>query len=280
MRMQWNRSFVRPSMVLLTLAVSAAAAEPATPASAPAQPTAGQEKIPAPHPLVRQRFVPADIDWEHPVYSTDFSDDRALADWKLEGGHRMSIRDGKLLLENKSDNPTPSPSQGHLVCWLAKEMPADFLLEFKLRPHDRKTGLAIVFFNARGLAGQSIFDPGLAPRDGTFSQYHSGDLNNYHVSYWAGSRPTAHIRKNKGFALVAAGPDLVAAAPAEAFQTIRIYKRGALIRVMVDDVVSVAFDDDGKTYGPVWTHSGWIGLRQMEHTIRCEYDDLHVWRLK
>lgn len=45
---------------------------------------------------------------------------------------------------------------------------------------------------------------------------------------------------------------------------------------MVDDIVSVAYDDDGKTFGPVWNHSGWIGLRQMAHTVRCEYEHLKV----
>ena len=36
---------------------------------------------------------------------------------------------------------------------------------------------------------------------------------------------------------------------------------------MVDDIISAAFDDDGQKYGPVWTHSGWIGLRQMARVI-------------
>ena len=148
-------------------------------------------------------------------------------------------------------------------------MPADFLLEFKVRPQDRKQGLNIVFFNARGLHGESIFDPTLKPRSGIFAQYHSGDLNNYHISYWAGERGTANVRKNAGFQLVATGKDLVAPAPADPFQTTRLYKRGGTIRLMVDDVIEVAFDDDGKTYGLLWTHSGWIGLRQMAHTVRC-----------
>src|SRR5690606_21877515 len=125
--------------------------------------------------------------------------------------------------------------------------------------------------------GESIFDPALKPRTGFFAHYHSGDLNNYHVSYWAGSRGTANVRKNRGFHLVATGPDLVVEAPAASLQTIGIYKRGGMIRLTVDGVVSVAFDDDGKTYGPIWTHSGWIGLRQMGHTLRCEYDDLKVF---
>ena len=48
----------------------------------------------------------------------------------------------------------------------------------------------------------------------------------------------------------------------------------------VDDIISVAWDDDGKSHGPVWNHRGWIGLRQMGHTTRCEYDFLKVFPLK
>lgn len=238
----------------------------------------GAEKMPepSPHPSVGQQFVPADVDWEHSVYQTTFEDAGALRDWKLEGGTRAGIENGKLVLESEPPGPERKLTDNHLVCWLKKEMPADFLLEFTVRPRDRKQGLNIIFFNARGIGGESIFDPALKPRNGLFAQYHSGDLNNYHISYWAGDRGTANVRKNKGFALVATGPDLLVNAPPQSFQTIRLYKRGGVIRLMVDDVISVAFDDDGKTHGPVWTHPGWIGLRQMAHTIRCEYDSLRV----
>ena len=122
-------------------------------------------------------------------------------------------------------------------------------------------------------ASESIFDPALAPRDGLFKLYHSGDLNCYHISYWAAGRGTANCRKNRGFHLVAEGKDLVTDGPAGTFQTVRIYKRGGKIRCTVDDVLSVAYDDDGTTFGPVWTHGGWIGLRQMGHTVRCGMRD-------
>lgn len=191
----------------------------------------------------------------------------------------MRVIDGKLALESAEGSVRSEIGANHLVCWLTKEIPADFLLEFSVRPQNRKQGLNIVFFNARGLHGEGVFDSSLAPRNGLFKQYHSGDLNNYHVSYWAGDRGTANVRKNRGFHLVATGPDLIVQAPAEAFQTVRLYKRGGQIRLTVDDIVSVAYDDDGKTYGPVWTHSGWIGLRQMGHTLRCEYDNLAVFPL-
>jgi len=228
-----------------------------------------------PHPSVGQRFVPDDVAWERPVYQTSFEDPSALSDWKLEGGSSMSIREGKLVLESEAGR-----DQNHLVCWLTKEMPADFLLEFTLKPQDRTVGLNIVFFSTRGLGGKNIFDPSLKPREGVFKQYHSSDLNGYHISYWAGERGFANVRKNAGFKHVASGPDLMRDAPADSFQKIRVYKRGGTIRLTVDDIISVAFDDDGKTHGPVWNHPGWIGLRQMGRTVRCEYDYLKVYPLK
>ena len=80
--------------------------------------------------------------------------------------------------------------------------------------------------------------------------------------------------------MVAGGKDFIADAPADKFQVVRLYKRGGKIRLMVDDVVAVAFDDDGKKFGSVWTNFGWIALRQMAHTVRCEYDQLKVFPLK
>jgi hypothetical protein len=237
--------------------------------------TYAAESDPPFHPGVGQRFVPSDVDWQRPAYETTFDNASVLKDWRLEGGKRVTVENGKLVLES-----TPGQPANHLVCWLTKEMPGDFLLEFAVSPRDRKEGLNIVFFNTRGVKGENIFDPALKPRTGIFKQYHSSDLNGYHISYWAGERGTANVRKNAGFKLVATGPDKIVTAPAGAFQTVRVYKRGGTIRLTVDDIISVAFDDDGKTQGPVWNHSGWIGLRQMGHTVRCEYDSLKVYPIK
>ncbi len=226
-----------------------------------------------------ERFVPADVDWEHPVYETDFDDESALAAWKLEGGLRMGVASGNLVLESNNKTTSSEAKANHLVCWLTREVPADFLLEFTVRPQNRKRGLNIVFFNARGLKGENIFEPPIRPRTGVFKQYTRGDFNNYHISYWSGGRGTANLRKNKGFHLAAIGRDLIDTTPANAFQTVRLYKRGGKIRLTVDDVISVSYDDDGKTYGPVHTHSGWIGLRQMRHTQYCEYGYVKVYPL-
>ncbi len=225
-------------------------------------------------PKEGERFIPTDVDMAHPVCETSFDDPAVLKDWRLEGGKSMSVANGNLILESDSEK-----EKDHLVCWLTKEVPADFLLEFTLRPQDRKQGLNIVFFSARGVKGESIFDPSLNPRNGEYPQYNRGDINCYHISYWAAGRGTANMRKSKGFHLVAEGKDLIHGAPADAFQTIRLYKRGGKIRLMVDDVVAMAYDDDGQSYGPV-LQSGWISLRQMVKTERCEYGHVKVYPLK
>lgn len=226
------------------------------------------------------RFTPADVDFDHPHYLSAFNTPKALEDWVLEGGKSMSVAGGKLVLESdpakKSD---AGKSNNHLVCWLKKELPANFLIEFTVKPQDRKDGLNIVFFNTRGVKGESIFDPSLKPRDGTYRQYHSSDLNAYHISYWAAGRGTANLRKSAGFKLVAEGKDLVFEAPADSFQTIRVYRKGNAIRLMVDDVIALAWDDDGKTHGPVLENKGWFGLRQMGHTIRSEYGHVKIYPL-
>ncbi len=221
--------------------------------------TRAAEPHPPVHPDVGQRYVPADVDWLNPVYVATFERPADLSNWKLEGGTRMGIADGRLVLESTLNGPELKDTSNHLGCWLTQELPADFLLGFQIRPLDRRTGLNIVFFSARGIHGESTFDPVLQPRTGLFAEYHSGDLNNYHISYLAGERGTANVRKNAGFRWVATGKDLVVLAPADAFQIVRLYKRGGRIRLTVDDVIEAACDDDGKAYGSVWNHSGWMG---------------------
>lgn len=238
-------------------------------------PAADQREKGGKPPSEGKVFVPSDVDTAHPIYESSFNDPSDLKDWLLEGGKQMSIANGSLILESDAKN-----DKNHLVCWLKKEAPADFLLEFTMRPRDRKNGLNIVFFSARGIKGESIFDPSLKPRDGTYEQYRQGDIKCYHVSYWAAGRETANMRKSPGFFLVAEGRDLVFQAPNDVFQTVRIYKRGGNIRVIVDDVVALAYDDDGVTYGPIYDQAGWIGLRQMGRTRSCEYGHVKLYPLK
>ncbi|NQU37221.1 MAG: DUF1961 family protein [Actinobacteria bacterium] len=177
------------------------------------------QRDPAPrHPLVGGEYAPQGVDREHPVYETTFDEEAVLEDWILEGGKRASISNGNLVLESEPREGKAPEDPNHLVFWLKEEMPADFLLEFTVRPQNRQDGLNIIFFNARGVNGASIFDPALQPRNGVFKQYHSGDLNSYHISYWAAGRGFANLRKNHGFHLATSGIDYIMSGKPREFQ--------------------------------------------------------------
>ena len=220
-----------------------------------------------------------DVDWAHPIYTTEFDSPGILQDWSLEGGQSISIENGRLLLKSEGINTKPAKGN-HLVAWLDVEVPGSFYLEFDFRPKDKQQGLTIVFFNTRGVNGESIFDPELTARDGTFTQYHSGDLNGYHLSYWSGARKASNLRKNRGFTLIANGEDPIANDQTDKFHRIGIYKKDGLIRYYVDGELALEHLDDPSNDGPAWNHSGWIGLRQMDHTHWAEYERLAVYPLK
>jgi hypothetical protein len=206
------------------------------------------------------------------VYENTFDREDALKDWAFEGPGRCWIQDGHMCMTSHA------PDKGlHIVNWNRQDFPADFMCEWDFR-RTVDTGLCILFFCAKGVNGEDVFDPKLAPRDGTFKLYTNGDINCYHISYYACGRDSANLRKNHGFYLAAIGPDLVTPKPLSRWQTITLYKRGPQVRLAVDGRLSIAFDDDGRTYGPVWG-AGKIGLRQMAHTHTAMYDNFRVWRI-
>ncbi|MBI5685741.1 MAG: DUF1961 family protein [Verrucomicrobia bacterium] len=192
-------------------------------------------------------------------------------DWVLEGKASARVENGRLFLKNDA---------GHLVFWNTREFPADLLIEFGVSPADSNKGLNIVFFAAKGRDGGSIFDLSQPMRDGEFKTYHSGEINNYHTSYWAitsggEARGTSHIRKNHGFHLVAMGRDFIAGQGAGP-HCIRVLKLGNQITVEANGKIEVRWEDDGKTFGPV-LKEGYVSLRQMSHTGECSYTHFKVW---
>lgn len=160
--------------------------------------------------------------------------------------------------------------RGQVVWWCDEEFPRNFIAEWEYQPISER-GLCIVFFAASGLQGESIFSPELASReDGAFPKYHSGDINCYHISYYANTpetpgRLTSNLRKNKGFYLVASGPPGI---PAESHEwhKLTLMKSGNQIRFAVDGRTIIDFTDDGATFGRV-LGSGKIGFRQMQWSV-------------
>jgi len=206
------------------------------------------------------------------VYECKFDSPAALKDWRLEGPGTVWVQDGNMRMTSHL------PDRGkHIVNWCKRDFPADFICEWDFK-RTVDVGLTIVFFCARGKGGEDIWDESRAPRDGTFKQYIYGDVNSYHISYYANGRESTNMRKNSAFYLTAIGKDRITPAPVGKWHKVTLVKHGNQIRLAVDGVLAIKFDDDGKTYMPVWG-SGKIGLRQMAHTHTGVYDNFRVYRI-
>lgn len=190
-------------------------------------------------------------------------------DWVLEGEGDAWSEDGVLQVRN----------DGHVVLWNTRDFPEDFLLEFGFSREREEAGLGIVFFSQRARDGGDIFAPGLPRRDGDFRTYHSGELDGYHISYVSSARRTANLRKNAGFYMPSVGNDLVNDRGTEQ-NLIRILKVGGLIILESNGEVALQYEDDGETYGPVWTGPGKIGLRQMANMHQGRYTHFRVWQIE
>ena len=202
------------------------------------------------------------------------------AEWILEGPGRAWCEEGSLHL--RSDRPE---DKGHVVLWNRHDFPANFLLEFGLSPQNSQRGLNILFFSTTARNGiGSPFHPTLPRRDGVFKAYHSGELDGYHLSYWASAAPgngiprrTANLRKNRGFHLIGCGDDRITGMGPGPHR-IRVLKVGGQIQIEVNGKLALTHHDKGQTHGPT-LGAGAIGLRQMSHTVQARYTHFQVWRV-
>jgi len=190
------------------------------------------------------------------------------AEWIVEGRAAITTRNGSM---------TVSPEHSHVVIWNRTIMPADFLLEYDMRPEGSTNGLTIVFFCATGKNGEDLFALPLPARRADYPAYHSGEIANYSDAYW--SRNTEEeavsnrLRKNPGFALVAQGPSLTTG-PTTVAHHVRILKSGAHIEVEINRHVVLRWDDPGQPLG-----AGRIGLRSMEALAKVSYSHFRVWKI-
>lgn len=213
------------------------------------------------------------------IYENKLSCAADVKDFVLEGSADIYFENGKMRMKNAL-----SPELGqksNFVFWCDRDFPEDIIIEWKFRPIE-EPGLAIMFFAAKGCGGEDLFDPSLAPRDGRYELYHSGDINAYHISYfrrkWEEERGfhTCNLRKSKGFYLVAQGADPIPDC-ADAFEEydMRIIKKKGKIAFVINDLPVFSWFDDGKEYGAV-LGGGKIGFRQMA-PMTGEYWDLKVY---
>lgn len=215
------------------------------------------------------------------IYENPLSSAEDLREFTLEGKALIQFPHGRLRLENAES--AQLGQKANYVLWCRKVFPADMLLEIDFQPL-REPGLAMLFFSASGRDGRDLFDPSLAPRTGEYVQYHHGDINAFHLSFFRRKEKdersfhTCNLRKSYGFHLVAQGADPIPdVADAENCYTLSLLKQGADVRFAVNGLEVLSFHDDGAAYGPL-LQGGCIGLRQLA-PMMGEYANLRVFAL-
>ncbi len=214
------------------------------------------------------------------IYRNPLATPDDLAGFRMEGDGAVSFPQGRMRLESR--RAAAEGQAANLVLWCPEEFPDGVRIEWEFWPV-REPGLAIMFFHARGRNGGDLFDPGLSVRDGPYEQYHHGDIDAYHVSYfrrmWASERAlhTCNLRKSHGFHLVAQGPDpLPGVLDADGPYAVRLEVKGGAVSFAINDLVSFRWRDDGSIGGSALA-GGKIGFRQMAPLIG-EYANLRVSR--
>jgi hypothetical protein len=200
------------------------------------------------------------------AYENPLASPADVEGFKLEGAGALSFPLGRLRLESVQDD-------ANIVLWCPQEFPPDITVEWDFWPV-REPGLCILFFHAKGRHGEDLFD--LRPRTGPYDQYHHGDLDTYHVSYfrrrWPAERAfhTCNLRKSYGFHLVAQGADPIPGVPdADGPYRLKLSVRAGVITFAINDLVSFTWSDESPLRG------GKIGFRQMAPMIG-EYANLRI----
>ncbi len=213
------------------------------------------------------------------IYENALACEADVAGFIREGKPLISFPTGALRLENGID--AAAGQAANYLFWCPEKFPADIAVSWTFRPI-REPGLAMFWIGADGRDGKDLFDSSLAQRDGNYRQYHSGDMNAYHASYFRRKNVehertfhTCNLRKSHGFHLVAQGADpLPSVLDVINPYKIEVIKCGGWFRFSINELCSYEWFDDGKDFGPV-LGEGYIGFRQMAPLI-AEYSELQV----
>lgn len=212
------------------------------------------------------------------IYERPLLTEKDIEDWVKEGNVLTSFDNG-LVLEN--GDPESLGDHAHWTYWIPEEFPENIEINWEFLPL-REPGLCMMFFCAKGKSGESLFDEKLARRDGYYPQYHSGDINTYHISYFrhklASERAfrTCNLRKSAGFHFITQGGDpLPPTEDATDFYRLSIQKEKGKITFYINDLLILSWKDDGEKFGPALGR-GFIGFRQMA-PMKAKYRNLQIY---
>jgi Domain of unknown function (DUF1961). len=213
------------------------------------------------------------------IYENPLSAENDIKDFILEGSAKFTFSNGRLRMQNSLN--ADLGQKANFVLWCNRNFPSNIEVQWDFWPIS-EPGLCILFFSAKGINGEDIFDPKLNKRTGEYDLYHHGDISAFHVSYfrrmWKEERSfhTCNLRKSFGFHLVSQGADPIPSVEDSANPYhMRLVKLNDVISFYINDLLIFEWEDDGETFGPGLT-DGKIGFRQMAPLV-AEYSGLKVF---
>lgn len=223
-----------------------------------------------------------EIRMEKLIYENPLSCQEDIKDFIMEGQAKIFFQNGAMYMENQLD--AAGGQKANYVLWCPEIFPAELRITWEFQPV-REPGLCILFFGAMGRNGENPFDEGLVRRTGEYIQYHHGDIDAFHVSYFRRKEPderafhTCNLRKSYGFHLVAQGGDPIPdVEDVHEFYRMELIKKKGLVLFYINGLEIFRFEDDGKTYGPL-LGEGCIGFRQLAPLLGA-YRNLKVYSLQ
>lgn len=216
------------------------------------------------------------------IYENKLSSKQDIEGFILEGDANISFENGKMRMENLRN--VEEGQKSNFVFWCPKDFPKNIEINFDFKPI-REPGLCILFFAAKGINNEIIFDNKLNQRTGEYQMYHHGDINALHVSYFRRRYPeervfhTCNLRKSYGGHLVAQGADPIPSVEdvSDSYK-IKLIKIENKVLFYIDDLKIFEWIDDGVSYGSI-LEDGKIGFRQMAPLIG-EYSNLKVYEIE
>ncbi|WP_458108706.1 YesU family protein [Arthrobacter sp. R3-55] len=194
-----------------------------------------------------------------------------------DGGPGLGADGSSALVLSGSLDAKEHGDHAHWTLWCPQELPDHVRISWEFLPME-EPGLAMVFFAARGHGGEDLFSSALAPRTGFYPQYHSGDIDALHVSYFRHKHSserafrTCNLRKSAGFELVAQGADpLPPAEDADGFYGIEVVKDGPRVAFSINGLPLFEWMDPS----PRPLGGGYFGIRQMA-PLKAAYRNLSI----